>query len=145
MTKFTITRYFDDSTFQKTVVYAENESRARFYAGMKWEEKDYNKTKEYDCTIESEGIKYDSNKLRYGLLLKDLVKQVEEVVKVLTHGAEKYKPRGWQDVSTERYEDALGRHYAAMMKGERLDKESGMHHGAHMICNILFMMFKESK
>ena len=85
-----------------------------------------------------EGRKFDGGKLEYGLLPP---KALEETVKVLTFGAEKYEPDNWKFVpdSKRRYFDALQRHLWAWKQGEQIDPESGMHHLAHAMCCLMFL------
>ena len=89
------------------------------------------------------GIKHGTDKLKFSLLTHDLAEQVKEVVKVLTHGAKKYSPRGWQklDNPIRRYTDALYRHLNKWHQGETHDPETGCHHLAHAVCNLMFMMY----
>ena len=67
--------------------------------------------------------------------------QLEKVVKVRMFGNQKYKPDSWKQVEKVRYENALMRHAVAYMQGENIDKESGMEHLAHLICNAMFIMW----
>jgi hypothetical protein len=91
-----------------------------------------------------EGRKYDSGKLRWDLLP---IECVEEVVKILTFGAEKYEPNNWQKVenANERYYAALMRHITAWRKGEIIDPESGCYHISHAECNIVFLMWLDNQ
>jgi hypothetical protein len=86
-----------------------------------------------------QGIKYDQDKDRW-----DLVPWTEfkEVVKVLTYGANKYKPDNWKNVENpqDRYFAACQRHLIAWKEGEFKD-ESTFHHLAHAICCLLFLMW----
>jgi hypothetical protein len=84
------------------------------------------------------GRKFDGGKLEYGLLPPYAL---EETVKVLTFGAQKYERDNWQKVpdSKRRYFDALQRHMWAWKKGEQLDPESGIHHLAHAMCCLMFL------
>ena len=84
------------------------------------------------------GRKFDGGKLEYGLLPP---LALEEVVKVLTFGAQKYERDKWQKVSDakRRYFDALQRHIWAWKKGEQIDPESGIHHLAHAMCCLMFL------
>ena len=86
-----------------------------------------------------EGRKYDTGKLRYTLLPWTAV---NEVVKVLEYGAKKYAPGNWQKVLYPklRYSDAAMRHLVAYGLGERNDPESGLHHLAHAVCCLLFIL-----
>jgi hypothetical protein len=88
------------------------------------------------------GKKYDNGKLRWDLLP---LGPVEEVVEILTYGAEKYGPNNWQMVEDwrDRYFAALMRHLIAWRKGERDDKESGLPHLAHALCNLTFLRYLE--
>jgi hypothetical protein len=89
-----------------------------------------------DSTIE--GRKFDGGKLEYGLLPP---LALEETVKVLTFGAQKYERDNWQKVpdSKRRYFDAMQRHAWAWKQGEQLDPESGIHHLAHAMCCSMFL------
>jgi len=84
------------------------------------------------------GRKFDSDKLEYGLLPPFAL---EETVRVLTFGAQKYERDNWKKVpeSKRRYFDALERHVWAWKKGEKLDPESGIHHLAHAMCCLMFL------
>ena len=85
------------------------------------------------------GLKLDDGKLRYDLLPFE---QLEEIVKVLTYGANKYEPNNWKLVQEpiDRYKAATLRHLSAYMQCEELDQESGLHHLAHAGTNILFLL-----
>jgi hypothetical protein len=86
----------------------------------------------------TEGRKYDGGKLEYGLLPP---LALEETVRVLTFGAQKYERDNWQKVpdSKRRYFDAMQRHVWAWKQGEQLDPESGIHHLAHAMCCLMFL------
>jgi hypothetical protein len=88
------------------------------------------------------GVKNDfaDGKLRWSLLPLDAV---EEIVKVLEHGAKKYSVDNWKYVEngTERYWDSLVRHIMAWKQGEIIDPESGLSHLAHAGCNVLFLLY----
>lgn len=83
------------------------------------------------------GMKYDDGKLDFTLLPWE---SVEEVVKVLMFGAEKYERDNWKDVGDGyyRYLKALARHFSDIMKGEDVDPESKLPHLAHIAVNALF-------
>ena len=86
----------------------------------------------------TKGRKFDGGKLEYGLLPPYAL---EETVKVLTFGAQKYERDNWQKVpdSKRRYFDALQRHVWAWKSGEQFDPESGIHHLAHAMCCLMFL------
>jgi hypothetical protein len=95
------------------------------------------------------GIKHDLGKVRPYLLFKSLNHAVQGILKVLEFGARKYTPDNWKRVVPleERYLDAIGRHYLAIMSGEQIDEESGLPHIDHLLCSALFVSQhqKESK
>jgi hypothetical protein len=90
----------------------------------------------------AKGIKYDDGKLAYDLLPPE---PVIEVVKVLMHGAQKYKPFNWQRVEPYRvrYYNAAQRHIEAWRAGEILDPGSKLPHIAHAICCLVFILWRE--
>lgn len=95
---------------------------------------------EGEVSVKPSGLefkKFDSDKPRYALI-PPLAE--EEMVKVLTFGAEKYDADNWRKVDDlTRYVDATMRHIAAYRKGDTLDSESGLHHLAHAMCCLAFI------
>ena len=91
--------------------------------------------------MSEQGRKFDGGKLRYDLIP---VLAQEEVVKVVTLGAEKYDPENWKRVpeGRRRYYAAAMRHMEAWRKGEKQD-EIGTHHIANAISNLMFILEKE--
>lgn len=93
---------------------------------------------------DSEGFtKNDSGKLKWSLLP---FKELEDVVKVLMKGAEKYTPDNWKKCDdVNRYKDALMRHVVAYIEGQKIDSVGSggddLPHLAHAICNCLFLMW----
>lgn len=87
----------------------------------------------------AEGLKLDAGKPRWDLLP---FRALDEVAKVLEFGARKYAPDNWRKVDgwRWRYLGAALRHLAAFGTGERLDRESGLHHLAHAACCVLFLL-----
>ena len=80
----------------------------------------------------------DSGKLRYDLVP---VEAQREVVTVLTFGAKKYGDNNWKITEPKsRYMAATFRHIEAYRGGETQDQESGIHHLAHAICSLVFML-----
>ena len=59
------------------------------------------------------GIKYDDKKLDWTLLDFQML---EQVIKVLQHGAEKYDRDNWKKVERDRYVKALLRHVVDYQK-----------------------------
>lgn len=95
------------------------------------------------------GLKYDSGKARWSLLMQGCASALAGVVSVLDFGAKKYSAHSWQAVENgeERYRDALYRHLHAIESGEEIDPESGLSHWDHLCCNALFLssLAKRSK
>ena len=89
--------------------------------------------------VDEVGMKYDSEKPDYTLIPPYAL---EETVKVLTFGANKYSPGNWKklDSAWNRYFAAAQRHMWALQRNEENDPESGYHHAAHAVCCLLFML-----
>ena len=96
----------------------------------------------YGSFVRGDSTKFDNGKPMWDLLPYEAV---EEVVKVMTYGANKYEPHGWKTVpdADNRYFAALMRHLVAHKKGEKIDPESGKLHLSHAACNMLFMLAVE--
>ena len=83
------------------------------------------------------GLRYNKGKLRYDLVNP---KAHEDMVDVLTMGAEKYFDRNWENgLSWCSVLASMKRHIAAIEKGEDYDPESGRLHIAHVACNVHFL------
>ena len=97
--------------------------------------KKYVRTEEEEKDIlnaqkEGYGSKFDIGKQRYDLLPPF---PLDEVVKVYTYGAQKYGPNNWwRGMNWGQIFAAMVRHTWAWQRGEKLDKESGIHHLAHV-------------
>jgi hypothetical protein len=98
-----------------------------------------------DTTV-NKGVKHDQEKERYDLIP---VLALEAVAKVLTAGSlkynEDYEQENWRYVpnATRRYLSATQRHIAWVRKGQKFDSESGLHHYAHAIASLMFLLEKE--
>lgn len=98
------------------------------------------------------GKKFDAGKTEWDLLP---LGPVEEIVKVLMHGKEKYGRDNWQlvDNPIRRYYSAAQRHLTAFRRArfdtrspfDAVDSESKLHHLAHAACCILFLLWHERK
>lgn len=86
------------------------------------------------------GLKYDTGKPRWSLLMQGLPKFLTGIAEVLTFGAKKYQAHSWRGVPEgyDRYRDALYRHLNAIERGEYRDPESGLPHWYHVGCNAGF-------
>jgi len=87
----------------------------------------------------------------YGLLLEsvnylkqemdcDLVTALEFVIEVWVHGEEKYAAFNWmKGMPWSEVIASTSRHIMWMERGQEFDKESGYHHGAHVVCNAMML------
>ena len=69
---------------------------------------------------------------------------MDDVNKVLQHGARKYQKLNWQKKEGFRFSrcyNALLRHMFAWNRGEDNDPETGLSHLAHAMCNLLFLTY----
>lgn len=88
-----------------------------------------------------EGIKFDSDKLRWDLIPFACI---EELAKVYTFGAKKYGDNNWQKVTPKsRYVAAMLRHFCAWQGGESRDPETGLFHLSHMVWNGIALLWFE--
>lgn len=94
---------------------------------------------EFDAICERiEFKKNDQDKPRYSLI-PPLAE--EAMAKVLTFGAQKYSPDNWRKVDDKnRYLDAAMRHIGAYRCKVKFDDESGVHHLAHAMCCLAFIV-----
>lgn len=91
---------------------------------------------------EKKGKKFDDKKSRLDLIPP---KGLLEVGHVMRFGAEKYGEHNWKLFAKEegwkgRYLAAAMRHLVAILDGEELDPESGLHHAAHAASNTLMLL-----
>ena len=85
-----------------------------------------------------QNLKKDAGKLPWHLLPYDAL---EEVVKVLQFGAQKYSDRGWeQGIPYSRVFSAIMRHAKSWWQGESRDPETGLSPLAHLACEVLFIL-----
>lgn len=87
---------------------------------------------------ENGGKKFDGGKLRFDLILPEVLK---EVAGVLTDGARDYGDTNWKKVEPERYHGAVMRHWNAYRLGEKKDHKSGYHPLAHAIADMMFLIW----
>lgn len=84
------------------------------------------------------GIRYDEGKPQFHLIPSD---GLSELAKVYVFGASKYAPYNWErGMAWSRVFNALLRHLYAFWDGERHDKETGLHHMAHVAWNALALL-----
>lgn len=87
----------------------------------------------------TEGVKHDEGKPQFSLIKPDALM---EMVAVLTYGAKKYSPDNWKmlENARQRYFDAANRHLWQWYGGEERDPESGLHHLAHAMSSLMFLI-----
>lgn len=87
--------------------------------------------------LKNTGVRYDADKVRHDLLPS---KAIHELARVLTFGAKKYAPNNWmKGMKWSRIIGSLKRHLGAIERGEDYDKETGLLHSAHVMCNAAFL------
>ncbi len=87
---------------------------------------------------ESSGVKDDDGKDPWHLIEWGAL---QEAAKVLAYGADKYSPRNWESgLLYSRYFSATIRHLTAWWRGEDLDSETRLHHLAHALCCVMFLL-----
>jgi len=91
---------------------------------------------------EDHKCKADGGKPDYTILPWESLGEVVKVMEFAITPAKGYKRGSWAFVSNGRfrYLKAAFRHLLALMMGERYDKETNIHHGAHLVCCGLFII-----
>ena len=85
------------------------------------------------------GKKFDMGKPDLSLLPYEAL---EEVAKVLMFGANKYGKNQWRGgFDYTRLISAAMRHMHQLNNGEDVDAESGISHAAHVIANMMFLLW----
>ena len=83
--------------------------------------------------------RFNEGKLKWALVDFD---SLEEMVKVLEFGAKKYGSDNWKKgLNTTEIVESLLRHITAYLNCEDTDKESGMLHVGHIMCNAMFLSY----
>lgn len=88
-------------------------------------------TNEANRLKESIGIKHDSDKTRFDLLIPEFIKGFADV---MTFGAQKYSAWNYLGLDRERIISAHHRHMNAYQCGELNDPETGLSHLFHATC-----------
>lgn len=94
-----------------------------------------------DIRSATKGIKEDSGKPRLELISPIAL---DELARALEFGVKKYAEWNWANgLPYTRILGAILRHTGLYLKGETLDKESGLSHAAHIMCNAMFLLHYE--
>jgi len=92
-------------------------------------------------TVKPQEAKADAGKPRPTLVPISLI---DAVTAIREYGTQKYgDSENWKKVETQRYKDALYRHWLAYLRGEKTDPESGYSHLWHLACNAAFLIEME--
>ena len=90
-----------------------------------------------------EGSRHNKDKRKWSLVH---YKSLEPLVEVLEFGAKKYAPENWKKgLDKKEILESMMRHLTALMDGEENDKESGLHHIGHIMCNAMFYRFFDAQ
>ena len=93
--------------------------------------------------VNDQKLKKDAGKNRLDLVPISAILGMGEV---LTFGLSKgYEEESWRKVEAKRYRASTLRHLYAYLSGEKKDKESGLHHLKHLLCNIAFLLEAEKE
>jgi hypothetical protein len=87
----------------------------------------------------SQAARKNSDKLRWDLLDYH---SIEELLRVLEFGAEKYAPNNWKKgLHREELLESAMRHLVLMFQGKEVDSDSARPHAAHVMCNMMFYLY----
>lgn len=87
--------------------------------------------------IKLEGDRYNTGKPKWSLVDWDAF---EDMVAVLEYGTKKYAAFNWKrGLKITEIMESMQRHINAIMRGEDIDKESGLSHIGHLQCNAMFL------
>ena len=88
-----------------------------------------------------QGARFNEGKTKWSLVDFD---SLEGMVKVLENGQKKYGKDNWKKgLPVSEATESLLRHVFALLRGEQVDKESGLPHSAHILCNAMFIAYME--
>ena len=86
---------------------------------------------------QDKGLRFNTGKTRHDLVP---VFAQEQYARVLTKGSEKYAERNWElGMKWSKVIASMKRHIQAFESGEDYDKETGLLHTAHIMCNAGFL------
>ncbi len=95
----------------------------------------------YKAPTTEKALRFNKGKLDWSLVPFDAL---EEMVKVLQFGADKYAPGNWAKGEGLSYRETIScmlRHTFALLRMEDHDPESKLHHIGHVQCNALFLAY----
>lgn len=90
-------------------------------------------------TSDTVGLKFDQDKPRMELIDPYAM---EQLAWVLTFGAKKYHAENWRKgISIKRLIGSSLRHLIEFAFGQEFDKETGLSHASHLMCNAMFIVW----
>lgn len=93
--------------------------------------------------MKNKGLRYNKGKRKWSLVN---YASLEPMIEVLEFGANKYGAFNWQKgLDKKEILESMQRHLASLMDGEDNDKESGIHHIGHILCNAMFYSYFKDK
>ena len=108
----------------------------KFYSKRDCEEISSTLSNTQGC-VTKRAMRFNTGKRKWSLVDFD---SLEDMVKVLEFGAEKYSPHNWKKgLSTTEICESMIRHLKSYLNGENLDPESGLPHTGHIMCNSMFL------
>jgi len=85
--------------------------------------------------------RYNTGKLRWDLVDWE---GIEEMLKVLEFGANKYAANNWQKgLHKKEILESTQRHLIKLFQDEEVDQESQLHHAGHIMCNMMFYLYHD--
>lgn len=95
----------------------------------------------------NQGTKDDKGKPDYLTMFELLdLPFLVECSEVMEQGRKKYTFENWKkNLDKKRILKALLRHTIKYIKGEKIDKESGKSHTAHIMANSMFLFWNDNK
>ena len=85
----------------------------------------------------NKAIRHNKGKLQWSLVDFEAL---EDLVRVLEFGAEKYKRDNWKKgLPVREICESMLRHTFAFLRGEDIDNENGLPHTGHILCNAMFL------
>jgi hypothetical protein len=86
------------------------------------------------------GLRDNKNKPQWSLVC---LPTLEPMIKVLEFGKNKYGLENWKKgLDKKEILESLQRHLVALFEGEEIDKESGLDHIGHVLCNAMFYSYE---
>jgi hypothetical protein len=96
----------------------------------------------HDCEVHPPTILVKAAKNRLDLVPPELTLAAG---RAFTNGLKKYAPNDWKDKPADMFQAALLRHLYDYMRGEVIDKESGLSALDHVAANLAILIYKDEE